>query len=419
MRLNMVGSGGAPVDYDLLTADSDNVTEGLTFIGRGSDESQRGALKNQENKGDSPGLSKSSPSIPLHDAEAAIATTDTEGRIKIAMSPAKGKWPGNRKAYIGYPCASLGIVPDAIANKRQVAGVIGTYGSDGDFSADDLKEGMVGYGANGRIIGTRKDYGNVKKVLNAGEKYILPKGMFDGGEVSAATLASQTPGSAGSSDMRSGKAAWVGGKQIKGSLVSRGQYQYASGLGTGTENGVEYFAFNGAPEGIYESKGADWAPELRMKKSVLRSELGIYESRIKRGESIAGVNGNVDYIETIWQELFNGDIRYSSTGSNWPVNGGTIIGYADRNKYDSIILCVITELDNPDRENRWYITLGPTQLVYLIIFDYYFTTNGVLILSWDSNGNIRYQSARVSTSRTIKTYIELACGYTGYITSLK
>ena len=71
----------------------------------------------------------------------------------------------------------------------------------------------------------------------------------------------------------------------------RGQYQYAAGWSGGNDNGTEYYAMNGAPEGYYVSNGQTWAPELRLPASTVRNALGIYADRIVSGQSIAGIAG--------------------------------------------------------------------------------------------------------------------------------
>ena len=45
--------------------------------------------------------------------------------------------------------------------------------------------------------------------------------------------------------------------------TERGQYQYATQLGSGTEGDTQYISLSGIPEGIYRSNGDAWAPEVR------------------------------------------------------------------------------------------------------------------------------------------------------------
>lgn len=50
--------------------------------------------------------------------------------------------------------------------------------------------------------------------------------------------------------------------------VDRGQYQYAGGIGSGTDGNGKYYAFNRIPEGFYSKNGADWAPEIRISEKA-------------------------------------------------------------------------------------------------------------------------------------------------------
>lgn len=71
--------------------------------------------------------------------------------------------------------------------------------------------------------------------------------------------------------MPTGLASPSGGK-------NRGEYQWAGGVASGTENGVPYIALNHIPEGIYRKKDHDWAPEVRAPKIQVCSSLGIPKS---------------------------------------------------------------------------------------------------------------------------------------------
>ena len=59
------------------------------------------------------------------------------------------------------------------------------------------------------------------------------------------------------------------GNRVVGILEERGQFQYGKGCGGGIDNGIQYIAINGIPEGIYRSYGSDWAPEARINIETL------------------------------------------------------------------------------------------------------------------------------------------------------
>ena len=91
----------------------------------------------------------------------------------------------------------------------------------------------------------------------------------------------------------SGKTAYVNGNKITGSIADRGDGQWATGWGNGGSGNDEYYAMNGAPEGWYHKTNSSysWSPELRYRKSAVRSALGITASKILKGQSIAEISG--------------------------------------------------------------------------------------------------------------------------------
>lgn len=68
------------------------------------------------------------------------------------------------------------------------------------------------------------------------------------------------------------------GVNLTGTLANRGQYQYAGGVGNGfsvpDDAESEYIALNKMPEGAYFANGADWAPEVRIRRKVLEDFIG-------------------------------------------------------------------------------------------------------------------------------------------------
>ena len=84
------------------------------------------------------------------------------------------------------------------------------------------------------------------------------------------------------------------GEPLTGTLPNRGQAQNAGGWGTGGSGSDAYFAMNRIPEGAYFSNGADWAPEVRMKQTDVRSAIGATNSANWRpNTTIAGLKGTM------------------------------------------------------------------------------------------------------------------------------
>lgn len=199
--------------------------------------------------------------------------------------------------------------PDVIAGKvivdKDGNPLTGTLALSGNASDAQVLSGQTYYNSDPKTkrTGTMSNRGAVSQALNTGGSYTIPAGYHNGsGKVTANSLSSQTSATAAAAQILSGQTAWVNGSKITGSMLNRGQAQYGSGWGEGTD----YFAINSIPEGAYFKSGADWAPEVRITKDKLRNGLGITANKILAGQSIAGVAGTVvDY-----SYLNNGQVAF-------------------------------------------------------------------------------------------------------------
>lgn len=101
--------------------------------------------------------------------------------------------------------------------------LLGEGGEYGNVTPDKVLEGTTFGTENGIQTGTMSNRGAVTSSLNAGQSYTIPAGYHNGnGKVTANSLASQTQATAVSSDILSGKTAYVNGNKITGSMVNRG-----------------------------------------------------------------------------------------------------------------------------------------------------------------------------------------------------
>ena len=88
----------------------------------------------------------------------------------------------------------------------------------GNATVGDVLKGKTFSNSSGvGLVGTMANNGAISKTLNAGGSYTVPAGYHNGsGKVTAASLASQTQGTAVAGDITEGKTAWVNGNKIVG-----------------------------------------------------------------------------------------------------------------------------------------------------------------------------------------------------------
>ena len=104
---------------------------------------------------------------------------------------------------------------------------------DGDATANQILSGRTAWVKGQKVTGTMPNRGAVSQTLNAGGSYTIPEGYHNGsGKVTAASLASQTPGTATASQILSGRTAWVNGNKITGTMPNRGNLNWKPSNGT-------------------------------------------------------------------------------------------------------------------------------------------------------------------------------------------
>ena len=98
---------------------------------------------------------------------------------------------------------------------------------------EDILSGKKAWVDGNQITGTMVNRGTVNQTLKAGGSYTIPEGYHNGsGKITAASLASQTPGNATVSQILSGRTAWVNGNKITGSMPNRGNLNWKPSNGT-------------------------------------------------------------------------------------------------------------------------------------------------------------------------------------------
>ena len=110
----------------------------------------------------------------------------------------------------------------------------------GNVAASEVLAGKTFSNSNGvGLVGTMANNGAINATLNAGQSHNILEGYTTGGRVTAASLESQTEGTANSNNLSAGKTAWVNGQQIIGNGAdSNTAYNngYNAGLSQGSKN---------------------------------------------------------------------------------------------------------------------------------------------------------------------------------------
>ena len=102
----------------------------------------------------------------------------------------------------------------------------------GNVLPSEVLAGKTFSNSNGvGLVGTMVNSGAINATLNAGQSYVIPAGYTLGGEVTAASIASQTQGTATANNLSKGATAWVNGVKITGNGADVDN-AYESGVGS-------------------------------------------------------------------------------------------------------------------------------------------------------------------------------------------
>lgn len=95
--------------------------------------------------------------------------------------------------------------------------------TEGTASTFTILTGQTAWVNGNKVTGSMMNRGAVSQSLAAGESYEIPSGYHNGsGKVTAATLASQTDGDATAAQILTGKIAWVDGAKVTGTMADQG-----------------------------------------------------------------------------------------------------------------------------------------------------------------------------------------------------
>lgn len=124
--------------------------------------------------------------------------------------------------------------------------------------AGEIVSGKQAIDQNGSILtGTMPSNPAISETLEAGERYQVPAGYTPGGTVQAASLASQTPGTATQDDIIQGQTAWVNGVQITGALEPGTDTSDATATAADILEGETAYVATGKVSGTMPARTAD------------------------------------------------------------------------------------------------------------------------------------------------------------------
>ncbi len=105
-------------------------------------------------------------------------------------------------------------------------------GGGGDATAAQLLINKKATVDSGQIVGTMPENGSPNVALNAGQSYSLAQGHYNGSNITANSLASQTSATADQTKILNGYSAWVNGNLVNGNatLQSLGGRRYVSNI---------------------------------------------------------------------------------------------------------------------------------------------------------------------------------------------
>lgn len=185
----------------------------------------------------------------------------------------------------------------------------------GDAQAAHVLKGATFTSGNaGRLsTGTMPSNGAVSKSLNCGESFTIPAGHHDGtGKVTANSLSSQTSATAASSNILTGKTAWVNGSKITGAMADNG---------SGTRS-LHYGDTYDLAEGYYNGRGY-----VEISSTAFYNDFNLNSSSIVTNINDSTLVRDTDYDNHAYMNYADMFGDASIKRHLWTCHSGTIVSF--------------------------------------------------------------------------------------------
>lgn len=209
------------------------------------------------------------PGTYLIDADPSLPALSNPGQASDVLSgeqfydedgnPVTGTMPNNPAEAIVIPGGGSYNIPQGYHTGH---GTVTSSGSalptlTNPASAGEIASGKEVIDQNGAVMtGTMPSNPAISETLEAGESYQVPAGYTPGGTVQAASLASQTPGTATQDDIIQGQTAWVNGVQVTGALEPGSDTSDATATAADILEGETAYVATGKVSGTMPNNGA-------------------------------------------------------------------------------------------------------------------------------------------------------------------
>ena len=195
--------------------------------------------------------------------------------------------------------------------------------TDGTATASQILSGKTAWVDGKKITGTMANQGAKSTTLNAGGSYTIPAGYHNGsGKITASSLSSQTQANATASQILSGRTAWVNGNKVTGNMPSRASSSNVTGDTAWHYNNRIYFATDYGYYPAASYGNFSNVSEKYISYSSLASVIGLSANKILEGNTILGITGTVENPTNAYNRGYNDGY---TAGKNHQ-NGVTITG---------------------------------------------------------------------------------------------